>query len=168
MAIDPSLSLASITGSFPFLSLDLCLSIVLLISLFVFWLTPGGFAWAIYKARFHTRVQSKTRAAIPGPAGLPIIGLLLAFVNNALTHRILASIANSCNAKALMAFSIGSARFVITSEPETAKELLNSSAFADMPVKESAYELLFHRSMGFAPFGSPVLPSPVEKSGIVW
>ncbi|KAH0897825.1 hypothetical protein HID58_047393 [Brassica napus] len=92
MAIDPSLSLASITGSFPFLSLDLCLSIVLLISLFVFWLTPGGFAWAIYKARFHTRVQSKTRAAIPGPAGHPIIGLLLAFVNNALTHRILANL----------------------------------------------------------------------------
>ncbi|KAF2561881.1 hypothetical protein F2Q70_00016057 [Brassica cretica] len=69
---------------------------------------PSGFAWAIYEARFHTRVQSKTRAAIPGPAGLPIIGLLLAFVNNALTHRILASIANSCNAKALMAFSISS------------------------------------------------------------
>lgn len=42
---------------------------------------------------------------------------------------------------------------MITSEPETAKELLNSSAFADRPVKESAYELLFHRSMGFAPFG---------------
>lgn len=42
---------------------------------------------------------------------------------------------------------------MITSEPETAKELLNSSAFADRPVKESAYELLFHRAMGFAPFG---------------
>ncbi|XP_009128027.1 cytochrome P450 78A5-like [Brassica rapa] len=153
MAIDPSLSLGSRTGSFPFLSLDLCLSIVLFISLFVFWLTPGGFAWALYKARVHTRQQSKARAAIPGPAGLPIIGLLLAFVNNASTHRILASIANSCNAKALMAFSVGSTRFVITSEPETAKELLNSSAFADRPLNESAYELLFHRSMGFAPFG---------------
>uniref|UniRef100_A0A0D3AQF7 Cytochrome P450 n=1 Tax=Brassica oleracea var. oleracea TaxID=109376 RepID=A0A0D3AQF7_BRAOL len=86
-----------------------------------------------------------------------------------------------------MLVGAGSARFVITSEPETAKELLNSSAFADMPVKESAYELLFHRSMGFAPFGdywrelrrissthlfSPKrvsgFASPVEKSGIVW
>ncbi|CAN6935567.1 unnamed protein product [Brassica oleracea] len=148
MAIDTSLSFAS-----PFLSIDLCLSILLFSSLFVFWLTPGGFAWALYKARSHTRPESKTLPAIPGPSGLPIIGLLLAFVNNALTHRILANIANSCKAKALMAFSVGSTRFVITSEPGTAKEILNSSAFADRPVKESAYELLFHRAMGFAPFG---------------
>lgn len=52
-----------------------------------------------------------------------------------------------------MAFSVGSTRFVISSRPEPAKEILNSSAFADRPVKESAYELLFHRAMGFAPFG---------------
>ena len=37
--------------------------------------------------------------------------------------------------------------------PETAKEILNNSAFADRPVKESAYELLFHRAMGFALYG---------------
>nr|QWK52351.1 cytochrome P450 78A10 [Isatis tinctoria] len=153
MVIDTHFEFASRSGSSPFLSLDLCLSIFLFISLFIFWLTPGGFAWALYKARFHTRPESKTRAAIPGPSGLPIIGLLLAFVNNALTHRILANIANSCKAKALMAFSVGSTRFVITSEPGTAKDILNSSAFADRPVKESAYELLFHRAMGFAPFG---------------
>ncbi|CAE5964085.1 unnamed protein product [Arabidopsis arenosa] len=153
MAIDMYLSFASPSGSSPFLSLELCLSISLFISLFVFWLTPGGFAWALYKARFQTRPESKTGPAIPGPFGLPIFGLLLAFVNNALTHRILANIADTCKAKALMAFSVGSTRFVITSEPETAKELLNSSAFADRPVKESAYELLFHRAMGFAPFG---------------
>lgn len=152
MAIDDTyLSFVSRSGPSPFLSLELCLSIFLFISLFVFWLTPGGFTWALYKARFHTRTE--TRPAIPGPSGLPIIGLLLAFVNNALTHRILANIAKTCKAKALMAFSVGSTRFVITSEPETAKELLNSSAFADRPVKESAYELLFHRAMGFAPFG---------------
>lgn len=154
MVIDTYLSFVSQSGPSPFLSLELCLSIFLFISLFVFWLTPNGFAWALYKARFHTRPESKTGpAAIPGPSGLPIIGLLLAFINNALTHRILADIADTCKAKALMAFSIGSTRFVITSEPETAKELLNSSAFADRPVKESAYELLFHRAMGFAPFG---------------
>lgn len=52
-----------------------------------------------------------------------------------------------------MAFSVGFTRFVISSHPETAKEILNSSAFADRPVKESAYELLFHRAMGFAPYG---------------
>lgn len=153
MAIDTYFSFVFQSESSPFMSLELCLSIFLFISLFVFWLTPGGFAWALYKARFHIRPESKTCPAIPGPSGLPIIGLLLAFINNALTHRILANIANTCKAKALMAFSVGSTRFVITSEPETAKELLNSSAFADRPVKESAYELLFHRAMGFAPFG---------------
>ncbi|KAF7849254.1 hypothetical protein BT93_L1041 [Corymbia citriodora subsp. variegata] len=52
-----------------------------------------------------------------------------------------------------MAFSVGFTRFIISSEPETAREMLNSSAFADRPVKESAYELLFHRAMGFAPYG---------------
>lgn len=52
-----------------------------------------------------------------------------------------------------MAFSVGLTRFVISSEPETAKEILGSTGFADRPVKESAYELLFHRAMGFAPYG---------------
>ncbi|KAI8019734.1 Cytochrome P450 78A5 [Camellia lanceoleosa] len=52
-----------------------------------------------------------------------------------------------------MAFSIGFTRFVISSQPDTAKDILSSSAFADRPVKESAYELLFHRAMGFAPYG---------------
>ncbi|XP_010539987.1 PREDICTED: cytochrome P450 78A5 [Tarenaya hassleriana] len=145
MAMDSYLSLVST----PFMTLELCLGLFVFISLFAFWLTPGGFAWALYKAR----PESKTRPAIPGPTGLPIVGLLFAFVNNALTHRVLASLAQSFKAKSLMAFSVGSTRFVISSEPETAKELLNSSAFADRPVKESAYELLFHRAMGFAPFG---------------
>jgi len=52
-----------------------------------------------------------------------------------------------------MAFSVGLTRFVISSEPETAKEILGSTGFADRPVKESAYELLFYRAMGFAPYG---------------
>lgn len=52
-----------------------------------------------------------------------------------------------------MAFSIGLTRFIISSEPETAKEILTNVSFADRPVKESAYELLFHRAMGFAPYG---------------
>ncbi|GMP73146.1 hypothetical protein CsSME_00030983 [Camellia sinensis var. sinensis] len=52
-----------------------------------------------------------------------------------------------------MAFSIGFTRFIISSHPDTAKDILSSSAFADRPVKESAYELVFHRAMGFAPYG---------------
>ncbi|KAL7223136.1 hypothetical protein ACSBR1_024750 [Camellia fascicularis] len=52
-----------------------------------------------------------------------------------------------------MAFSIGFTQFVISSQLDTAKDILNSSAFADRPVKESTYELLFHRAMGFAPYG---------------
>ncbi|KAI7992447.1 Cytochrome P450 78A5 [Camellia lanceoleosa] len=52
-----------------------------------------------------------------------------------------------------MAFSIGLTRFIISSHPDTAKDILSSSAFADRLVKESAYELLFHRAMGFAPYG---------------
>ncbi|XP_020593293.1 cytochrome P450 78A5-like [Phalaenopsis equestris] len=52
-----------------------------------------------------------------------------------------------------MAFSVGLTRFIVSSHPETAKEILSSPAFADRPIKESAYELLFNRAMGFAPFG---------------
>nr|AAB37231.1 cytochrome P-450 [Phalaenopsis sp. SM9108] len=52
-----------------------------------------------------------------------------------------------------MAFSVGLTRFIVSSHPKTAKEILSSPAFADRPIKESAYELLFNRAMGFAPFG---------------
>lgn len=52
-----------------------------------------------------------------------------------------------------MSFSVGLTRFVISSQPGSAKEILASSAFADRPIKESAYGLLFHRAMGFAPYG---------------
>lgn len=79
--------------------------------------------------------------------------MVFAFTGTTLTHRVLAKLAEALKAKALMAFSVGFTRFVISSHPDTAKELLNSSAFADRPVKESAFELLFHRAMGFAPYG---------------
>lgn len=78
--------------------------------------------------------------------------MVLAFTGSA-THRVLAKLARTSEALPLMAFSVGLTRFIISSKPDTAKEILNSSAFADRPVKESAYELLFHRAMGFAPFG---------------
>ncbi|KAF6171408.1 hypothetical protein GIB67_009549 [Kingdonia uniflora] len=130
------------------LNLQLLLSVVALISVFAFWLSPGGLAWALSKAN-----QAKTKSAIPGPSGFPLVGLLFAFTGGK-THRVLAKLARSFNGgTSLMAFSVGFTRFVISSCPNSAKEMLNSSAFADRPVKESAYELLFHRAMGFAPFG---------------
>ncbi|XAR51239.1 Flavonoid 3'-monooxygenase [Bertholletia excelsa] len=131
------------------LSLELFLGIVLFAAVFGFFLAPGGIAWAISKSRLQAQAK---HAAIPGPSGFPLLGLLFAFTGS-LTHRVLAKLAQSFGAMPLMSFSVGITRFIISSHPETAKELLNSSAFADRPVKESAYELLFHRAMGFAPYG---------------
>ncbi|KAG9153226.1 hypothetical protein Leryth_021253 [Lithospermum erythrorhizon] len=127
------------------LSFKLMLCLVLFL-VFSFWLYPGGLAWAIYK---H---QTKPKSAIPGPSGFPLLGLFFAF-NGCLTHRVLESLSKSLKTSYLMAFSVGFTRFIIASNPESAKEMLSSSAFADRPVKESAYELLFHRAMGFAPYG---------------
>ncbi|KAL5544649.1 hypothetical protein UlMin_008433 [Ulmus minor] len=129
-------------------SFNTILCFIIFVAIFAFWLSPGGLAWALSKSR----VKGHGGTAIPGPSGLPLLGLVLAFTSS-LTHRVLAKLAQTHKAKPLMAFSVGFTRFVISSHPETAKELLNSSAFADRPVKESAYELLFHRAMGFAPFG---------------
>lgn len=53
-----------------------------------------------------------------------------------------------------MALSLGETRAVVTGDPDVARELLGSAAFADRPVKESAYGLLFHRAIGFAPHGA--------------
>lgn len=117
---------------------------LLFVAVFGLWLAPGGLAWALSKV--------KARLTIPGPHGFPVTGLLTVFTE--LTpHRVLAELARRFNALPLMAFSVGFTRFVISSQPETAKEVLNSSAFADRPIKEAAYELLFHRAMGFAPYG---------------
>ncbi|PSR95758.1 Cytochrome P450 78A5 like [Actinidia chinensis var. chinensis] len=128
------------------LSLELVLCTVLFAAVFGFWLAPGGLAWALSKA------HAQPKSAIPGPSGLPLLGLVFTFTGS-LTHRVLAKLAESFKAVRLMAFSVGLTRFVISTHPESAKEILNSSAFADRPVKESAYELLFHRAMGFAPYG---------------
>ncbi|GAA0171129.1 oxygenase [Lithospermum erythrorhizon] len=65
-------------------------------------------------------------------------------------HRKLANVATSLGAKRLMAFSLGSTRVIISSHPETAKEILSGSSFSDRPVKESAKLLMFERAMGFA------------------
>lgn len=124
------------------LNYELLFFFLLFLAVFAFWLTPGGLAWSF----------SKSRVSIPGPSGLPVLGLVLTFTGS-LTHRLLAKLSDGLKAKSLMAFSVGFTRFIISSHPETAKEILNSSDFADRPVKESAYELLFHRAMGFAPYG---------------
>ena len=110
---------------------------VIVVAISVLWLYPGGIAWAL----------SRAGRSIPGPPGM-----VLALSGSA-AHRVLARLAESLKASDLMAFSFGFTRFVVSSHPDTAREILNSSAFADRPVKESAYELLFHRAMGFAPFG---------------
>jgi hypothetical protein len=72
-----------------------------------------------------------------------------------LAHRKLAAAAErQASRRRLMAFSLGETRVVVTADPDVARELLASAAFADRPVKESAYGLLFHRAIGFAPHGA--------------
>lgn len=70
-----------------------------------------------------------------------------------LAHHRIAAAAEACGAKRLMAFSLGYTRVIVTSNPDVAKDILNSSAFADRPVKQSAYSLMFNRAIGFAPYG---------------
>ncbi|KAK9115999.1 hypothetical protein Sjap_014946 [Stephania japonica] len=135
------------------LSFELSIFAVLVTVAFALWVAPGGLAWALYRGRAGAGAGARARhPIIPGPSGLPLCGLLHAFTGPT-AHRVLARLAHAFHALPLMAFSVGLTRFVISSNPDTAKEILNSSAFADRPVKESAYELLFHRAMGFAPYG---------------
>ncbi|KAL8130287.1 hypothetical protein V2J09_019442 [Rumex salicifolius] len=132
---------------------SLLLPLLFLAFVSAFFLHPGGLAWSLFKKRrsfLSSHLGSESN--IPGPVGVPILGLVFAFTGP-LAHRVLSSLAKATDAMSLMAFSIGSTRFIISSQPDTAKEILGSSAFADRPVKESAYELLFHRAMGFAPYG---------------
>ncbi|KAK1548974.1 hypothetical protein Q3G72_004532 [Acer saccharum] len=115
-----------------------------------YWAHPGGPAWG--KFRFK-RVSSSVPAnkPIPGPRGFPLIGNMNLMVS--LAHHKIAAAAETCNAKRLMAFSLGDTRVIVTCNPDVAKEILNSSVFADRPVKESAYSLMFNRAIGFAPYG---------------
>ncbi|GMN42847.1 hypothetical protein TIFTF001_012045 [Ficus carica] len=113
----------------------------------LYWAHPGGPAWG----RFHWRSGPAARRSIPGPRGLPIVGSMGLMAS--LAHRRLAAAADSCAAKRLMAFSLGETRAVVTCHPDVAKEILTSSVFADRPVKESAYKLMFNRAIGFAKYG---------------
>ncbi|KAH6755133.1 cytochrome P450 [Perilla frutescens var. hirtella] len=111
----------------------------------IFWAHPGGSAWG------RLRWWAKLRSMIPGPRGLPIIGSMNLMCG--LAHRNLASTAEAWGAKRLMAFSLGETRAVVTCNPDVARDILNGSSFVDRPPKESAYQLMFNRSMGFAPYG---------------
>ncbi|CAL9213363.1 unnamed protein product [Arabidopsis halleri] len=122
----------------------------------VFWSTPGGPAWGKY---FFTRrfislgYNRKSKNLIPGPRGFPLVGSM-SLRSSHVAHQRIASVAEMSNAKRLMAFSLGDTKVVVTCHPDVAKEILNSSVFADRPVDETAYGLMFNRAMGFAPNGT--------------
>ncbi|KAK2969298.1 hypothetical protein RJ640_030839 [Escallonia rubra] len=122
--------------------------VLLLLSLLPFflnlWLTPGGFAWRNY--------EQKTPSKLRGPIGWPFLGTLPQMGSHA--HRKLAATACSLGATRLMAFSLGATRVIISSDPDTAKEILCGSSFSDRPTKESARLLMFERAIGFAPSGA--------------
>ncbi|KAJ1687156.1 hypothetical protein LUZ63_018546 [Rhynchospora breviuscula] len=109
-------------------------------------LSSGGPAWA--NGRSH---RGPTR--IPGPRGIPVFGSIFSLTRG-LPHRTLARLSKSHSATQLMAFSIGSTRAVVSSDPSVAKEILTHPCFADRPLKRSARELMFARAIGFAPSGT--------------
>ncbi|MQM12611.1 hypothetical protein Taro_045533 [Colocasia esculenta] len=113
---------------------------------FLCWCYPGGPAWGRYWWSKGGRY-----AAISGPRGLPFVGSM--GLMSSLAHRQLAAAAERLNAQQLMAFSLGETRAVVTGDPDVAKEILCGTTFADRPFKESAYKLMFHQSIGFAPYG---------------
>ncbi|XP_072968969.1 cytochrome P450 78A9-like [Typha angustifolia] len=119
-------------------------------SSFLHWVAPGGPAWGRYW-RSTGWPLSFGDHYIPGPRGLPVLGSMGLMAG--LAHRKLAAVADATGAKRLMAFTLGDTRAVVTADPDVAREILTSSAFADRPVKESAYGLMFHRAIGFAPYG---------------
>ncbi|KHN34817.1 Cytochrome P450 78A4 [Glycine soja] len=110
-----------------------------------YWLVPGGFAWRNYD-------YYQTKKKLTGPMGWPILGTLP--LMGSLAHQKLAALATSLNAKRLMALSLGPTPVVISSHPETAREILLGSSFSDRPIKESARALMFERAIGFAHSGT--------------
>ncbi|KAF9601160.1 hypothetical protein IFM89_017108 [Coptis chinensis] len=108
-----------------------------------FWLVPGGFAWRNNSIKNYPKLK--------GPIGWPLLGTIPSM--GSLAHRKLASVASSFDAIRLMAFSLGNTRVIISSHPETAKDILCGSAFSDRPIKQSAQLLMFERAIGFAPCG---------------
>ena len=110
------------------------------------WLVPGGFAWRRKKKNDDDDLQTA-----PGPTGWPILGCIP--IMGPLAHRKLANLAKSHEASRLMALSLGTTPVVISSHPDTAKQILSGPAFSDRPVKTTARLLMFERAIGFAPSG---------------
>ncbi|KAA0034196.1 cytochrome P450 78A5-like [Cucumis melo var. makuwa] len=135
------LAILTISLLFPFSLLNFLFCSLLAFSL-NYWLIPGGFAW-----RNHHRFSVN----LPGPSGWPLLGTLPQM--GPLAHRNLAAIAHSFKATRLMSFSMGATRAIISSHPDTAKQILCGSAFSDRPVKQSAKLMMFERAIGFAPNG---------------
>ncbi|KAH0733256.1 hypothetical protein KY290_004092 [Solanum tuberosum] len=117
----------------------------------IYWSHPGGPAWGKYNWRRKNSCLANNNNNIPGPKGFLLVGSMNLMVG--LAHRKIAAMAESCVAKRLMSLSLGETRVIVTCNPDVAKEILNSSVFADRPVKESAYSLMFNRAIGFAPYG---------------
>jgi cytochrome P450 family 78 subfamily A len=115
------------------------------------WCVPGGPAWGRW---WWTRRGNKLLggAVLPGLRGLPVFGSM--WLMTGLAHRKLAAAAERLRARRLMAFSLGETRVVVAAHPDVAREILGSPVLADRPIKETAYGLLFHRAIGFAPHGA--------------
>ncbi|CAN6876496.1 unnamed protein product [Brassica oleracea var. botrytis] len=138
-----------------FISLLIAVAITWFTLTIVFWSTPGGPAWGRYffTRRFTSGCNQKNKNLIPGPRGFPLVGSM-SLRSSRVAHQRIAAVAAMRNAKRLMAFSLGDTKVVVTCHPDVAKEILNSSVFADRPVDETAYGLMFNRAMGFAPNGA--------------
>ncbi|GMH00385.1 hypothetical protein Nepgr_002224 [Nepenthes gracilis] len=130
------------------------MAVVWLAITLLYWAHPGGPAWGKYRRlrcwSFKSSIPTMAHP-IPGPTGLPILGSMSLMAG--LAHHKIAAMADCFRARRLMAFSLGETRVIVTCHPEVAKEILSSSVFADRPVKESAYSLMFNRAIGFAPYG---------------
>ncbi|XP_022772388.1 cytochrome P450 78A7-like [Durio zibethinus] len=119
---------------------------VLLAAILTWALSPGGLAWKNGRNQIG-------QVPIPGPRGLPFFGSLFS-LSPGLAHRTLSCMASKQAATKVMAFSLGSAPAVVTSDPQIAREILTSPHFANRPIKTSANKLMFSRAIGFAPNGT--------------
>ncbi|KAH0455343.1 hypothetical protein IEQ34_015375 [Dendrobium chrysotoxum] len=103
---------------------------------------------------FSSLLPSPRPTPIPGPRGLPFLGSLLSL--STLPHRTLAKLSRSYSSsggQTLLSFSIGSTTAVISSDPTLSRELLSHPLLSNRPLKLSARQLLFSRSLGFSPYG---------------
>lgn len=112
-----------------------------LFAVFALWLHPGSLSWAISK--FKTAAST-----IASPACLPSSGCSMYSLSRPLTEPswILLIDLSSHWWSSLWALRASWSLAIRT------KEILSSVTFADWSVKQSTYELLFHRA-GFAPYG---------------